>query len=90
MLVKIFGAIDLIIGLFLIIGTEIKLPYQLLIFLGIILLIKSMMGLLKDFASWIDFICGINFILLIFFPVPSVIIVILGILLMQKGIFSFL
>jgi len=90
MLVKVLGAIDLIGGLILLFCSGFELPLFLLVTLGIILLIKSSLGLLKNFASWIDFASGIVFLLLIFFPVFWIICVILGILLIQKGIFSFL
>jgi Sec-independent protein secretion pathway component TatC len=89
MLVKIFGAIDFIIGLILMFGTGF-LPHSILIFCGITLLIKSGIGLLKNFASWIDLSSGLIFILSIFFQIPLVICLIAGILLIQKGIFSFL
>ena len=89
MLVKILGGIDFISGLILIIGAKF-IPYQILIFFGIILLIKALIGLLRDFASWIDFSAGVIFILLIFFPVHWIICLIVGILLIQKGIFSFI
>jgi hypothetical protein len=90
MLIKILGATDFILGLILIFVTTTKLPYQILLILGIILLLKAGIGLLKDFASWIDFITGIIFILLIFLPIPWIICLVAGILLIQKGIFSFL
>jgi cell shape-determining protein MreD len=90
MLVKILGAIDFIGGLILIFISGFILPIQVLIFLGIIFFVKSGMGFLKNFASWIDFLSGIIFILLIFFPVYWIICIIIGILLIQKGIFSFL
>jgi hypothetical protein len=90
MLIKFLGAIDFISGLILIFGSGIKLPTTLLMILGIILFIKASMGMLKDFASWIDLIAGIIFIASIFFVVPGIIGVISGILMLQKGIFSFL
>ncbi len=90
MLVKILGAIDVIAGLILFFGAGAKLPFMLLVIFGVILLIKSMFGLLKDFASWIDFLVGINFILLPLFVIPAWIGIILAILIIQKGIFSFL
>jgi len=73
----------------LIFGTNF-ISHYILIFLGIILLIKSLIGLLKDFASWVDFLAGTTFILLIFFSIPWIICLILGGLLVYKGIFSFL
>ncbi len=90
MLVKVLGGIDFIGGLILIFGAGFSFPIPLLALFGIILLIKSGIGLLKDFVSWIDFFAGIIFILLIFFQIPLIICLIAGILLIQKGIFSFL
>ncbi|VVB82553.1 Uncharacterised protein [uncultured archaeon] len=90
MLIKVLGVIDFIAGLLLIFGAGTKLPWLLLLFFGVGLLLKSTLGKLKDFASWIDFLCGINLILLLIFSVPVWISIILGILLVQKGIFSFL
>ncbi|VVB82915.1 Uncharacterised protein [uncultured archaeon] len=90
MLVKFLGTIDFISGLILIFGAGIKLPSFLLIIIGVILLIKASMGMLKDFASWIDFIAGLIFIASMFFIVPSIICIVLGILILQKGLFSFL
>jgi len=90
MLVKILGGMDFIIGLILIFGAGIKIPVSVLIALAIFLFIKATIGLLKDFASWIDLLSGIVFILSIFFSVPWIICLIAGILLIQKGIFSFL
>ncbi|HJX50225.1 MAG TPA: hypothetical protein VJ438_02060 [Candidatus Nanoarchaeia archaeon] len=89
MLVKILGAVDLIAGLVLIFGTRF-VPHSILIFFGIALLIKAGIGLLRDFASWIDLFAGIIFILSIFFQMPLLICLIPGILLIQKGIFSFI
>jgi hypothetical protein len=90
MLVKILGAIDFIGGLILIFISGLVLPSQVLIFFGILFLIKSSLGFWRDFASWTDLLSGIIFILLTFFPVYWVICLVLGILLVQKGIFSFL
>ena len=89
MLMKILGAIDVIGGLILMFGVKF-IPSFILIFFGATFLIKSLMGLLKDFASWTDFLSGINFLLMIFFIIPPIIGIILGIILVQKGIFSFL
>ena len=89
MLVKILGGIDFICGIILIFGIK-YMPVYILVPLGIILIIKSGLGLLKDFTSWIDFLSGVCFILSIFFSVPTIICIIIGILILQKGIFSFL
>ncbi len=90
MLVKILGVVDLIIGLILIFGSSAKLPYLMLLIIAIILFTKAGIGLLRDFASWIDLVTGLIFILLIFFTVSGVICIIAGILIIQKGIISFL
>lgn len=90
MLVKVLGGIDFISGLILIFGAGFSFPIPILTVFGVILLIKSGIGLLRDFASWIDLLAGIIFILLIFFPIHWIICLIAGILLIQKGIFSFL
>ena len=90
MLVKILGAIDFIGGLILLFISGFHFPSQFLIVLGIIFLIKSGIGLLRDFGSWIDFAASAIFFLIIFFNIPWLICVIVGILVIQKGIFSFL
>jgi len=90
MLVKVLGALDFIIGLILIFGARIKIPATILIILAVFLFIKAGIGLLKDFASWIDLLSGLIFILLIFFPLHWIICLIPAILLIQKGIVSFL
>lgn len=89
MLVKVLGGIDFISGLILIFGTGLA-PKSILIFFGILLLIKAGFGMFKSFASWIDLLSGGVFILAIFFQIPLWIGIIAGILLIQKGIFSFL
>ena len=90
MLVKALGVIDLIAGLILTFVTSINFPSHFLIVFGIILLVKSSLGFLKDFASWVDFLAGIIFLASIIISVPIVISLIFGLLLLQKGIFSFL
>jgi len=90
MLVKALGVLDFVGGLILLFGAGIKVPVPILIILIVIFLIKAGIGLLKDFASWIDLVAGIVFILMIFFPVYWVVCFISGILLIQKGIVSFL
>ena len=90
MLIKALGVLDFIGGLILLFSAGVKIPVPVLIVLAVIFLIKSGIGFLKDFASWIDFIAGIVFILMIFFPVYWVFCLIAGILLIQKGVVSFL
>ena len=90
MLIKILGGMDLVIGLILIFGAGITLPTQITVIIGMILLLKSCLGLLKDFGSWIDFSCGATFLFSILFSIPWIINLILGVLIIQKGIMSFL
>ena len=90
MLVKILGVIDLIGGLILIFGKNADIPNLVLIFFGLIFLIKSSLGLLKDFASWIDLVGGLFFLLTIIVSVPEMICFVIGILIIQKSVFSFL
>lgn len=90
MLVKILGGIDIFSGLILIFsGAGVFAGQKILIFFGFLLLIKSLVGFLKDFASWIDLISGLVLISLLIFPWPGFILIILGILVAQKGLFSF-
>ena len=89
MLVKILGAIDLIAGSILIFGSGINLPLLFSLF-GIVLIIKSFMGFLKDFASWVDLIAGSILLISIILPIPITIKIIIGLLVLQKGIVSFL
>ncbi len=90
MLIKILGGIDVLSGLILILSILTEMPFQILIFLGVVLLAKSLVGLLKDFAGWIDLLTGITLILMIFISIPLFIKVILIILIIQKGISSLL
>jgi len=90
MLIKILGAIDCVGGLILLFGTGTKLPLFISVIFCVLLLIKTCIGMLKDFASWIDFLCAIVFLLSCFFIVPNFILIIFGVLLLQKGAFSFL
>ena len=90
MLVKVLGALDFLAGTTLIFTIWIKIPLLILVILSALFLVKAGIGLLKDFASWIDLIVGIIFVLLIFFPVYGIICLISAGLLIQKGIASFL
>ncbi len=90
MLVKILGGIDVLSGLILILTILTEIPTYFLTFFGVALLIKSFVGFLKDFGSWIDFLTGIVLILCIFVQVPLFVKIIFGILIVQKGIASFL
>jgi len=90
MLVKILGGIDIISGLILLLAILFTFPKGFLLFVGIILIIKSSIGLLKDFASWIDIISGMMLIILTAIDIPKFILLAMGVLLIQKALFSFL
>ena len=90
MLVKILGVIDLIAGVILIFGGSLNFSSQVFLIFGVVLLVKSSLGLLKDFASWIDFLCGIIFLISVIISVPEIISLVFGLLIIQKGLFSFL
>ena len=90
MLVKILGVIDLISGILLFFGAGMKISNFILIIFGIILIIKSSLGMWQDFASWIDLLGGVIFLVMVVISLPWIIILIIGILLLQKGVFSFL
>ena len=90
MLVKILGLIDLIIGIILVFGIIEYLQNAFLMILGLILLAKSSLGMLKDFASWVDFIGGLVFFISVIISVPPIVSLIIGLFILQKGLFSFL
>jgi len=90
MLVKGLGAVDLIAGAILVLSGLINIPKGMLIFFGIVLIAKSFLGMLKDFAGWIDISSGIILIISSFANVPVLLGVIFGVLVIQKGVVSFL
>ena len=90
MLIKILGFADVIAGLVLIFAMGVGLPIKLILFIGMVLLLKSGLGMLQDFASWTDFLSGIIFLISALFLLPWFIYLIFGILLIQKGFISFL
>ena len=90
MLVKILGAIDVAAGAMLGLSILTEIPFNILIVLGIVLLIKSFIGFPKDFAGWIDFLTAATLILTAFITVPLFLKIIFMILIIQKGISSFL
>jgi len=91
MIVKILGGIDVIIGLILILlGAGMSISNGILIFCGVILIVKSLLGFFHDFASWVDLIGGIFLLISSVFHLPGLIAILIGIVIMQKGGFSFL
>ena len=89
MLIKILGGIDLVVGLLLVFGLVENLPSSALLPLGLIMLAKSSLGMLKDFGSWVDVLVGIVLLSSIIFNLPWIIGFLVGIFVLQKGIFSF-
>lgn len=90
MLVKAFGIIDLIAGMFLIFGVAHSSFNSMMLAFGVIVMVKSGMGFFRDFAGWIDIFAGIILLLSLLISVPGIISFIAGLLIAQKGIFSFL
>lgn len=86
MLIKCLGMFDLIAGVILLLDLHIF--WRLFFVLGMILILKSSLGMLKDFASWIDFLSGLVLLGSIFLKIAPVIKIILGIAIIQKGLFS--
>ncbi|MAG10942.1 hypothetical protein CMI44_01365 [Candidatus Pacearchaeota archaeon] len=91
MLVKILGVIDAIVSIiFLLAILGFSLSPSIYIIFGVILLAKSSLGMLKDFASWIDFLGGIFLLLLITINIPKFMLIAMGIMIIQKAFFSFI
>jgi hypothetical protein len=90
MLIKLLGLLDVVAALFLIFEGNIGLSYKVFVFLGMLLILKSSLGMLKDFASWIDFVGGVSLILSVLITVPYTLKIVIGLLLLQKGVFSFI
>jgi len=90
MLFKIFGLIDILAGLILMLSSLFTFSFLIYLIFGILLLAKSSLGLLKDFASWFDFIAGIISLILTITNLPTILLTIPGFLVFQKGIFCFL
>jgi len=90
MLVRVLGTIDILAGAILIFGVWANLSKIVFLIFGVILFVKSFLGLPKDFASWIDLSCGVILLLSILISFPVWLVAIFGLLIFQKGIFSFL
>jgi len=90
MLLKILGGIDILAALILIFKLNYLFPTFILIIFGIIILIKSSLGFLKDLPSWIDLLCGITILISLIVVIPLIISIVLGVAILQKGITSFL
>lgn len=90
MLVKILGGIDLLVGFLLIFSSGLESISPILMFFGIVLIIKSFMGFFQEFGGYIDLIGGLFLLLASFGFSITIINVILGFLVLQKGVFSFL
>jgi len=90
MLIKILGGVDVILGIFLIFLSSFRSSKSLLLVFGMVMIAKSFLGFLKDFASWIDVSAGLIFLLSTIISISQIISIIVGLLVLQKGIFSFL
>jgi hypothetical protein len=90
MLIKILGTIDFFASMiFLFTIINISFPNSIYILFGIILLVKSSLGMLQDFASWIDFLGGLFFLFSLIINIPKFMFLAMGILIIQKAFFSF-
>jgi hypothetical protein len=91
MLIKLLGFTDLLAGLILIFGAKMDIPQVILVFFGIILLIKSFLGgIPKNLGSFTDLFSGGIFFLLIIINIHWIFCLIAGLFLIQKGVVSFL
>ena len=91
MLLKILGAVDLAIGLILILsGAGINIQTNILLIFGLVILAKSLLGFFQDIGSWVDFIGGAVLLVSIIVHVPGLLNIIIGITIFQKGVVSFL
>ena len=89
MLVKVLGAIDLIISLIIFSHSwGLTLPGEVLIVMAVILFIKGIFIFTGDIASGMDWIVGIVLIIESFFVLPVFVLIIAGFLLLQKGFLS--
>ncbi|MBR9701744.1 hypothetical protein GOV13_02375 [Candidatus Pacearchaeota archaeon] len=95
MAVKIFGAIDIFVGLIFWIYSMLNsigwniIPDGLIIVLGIILLIKGLIFAIGlDFFSVLDVITAIIILISISFTLPTTAVHVIGIYLVGKGIVS--
>lgn len=90
MLVKILGALDIVAALMLLIaGIGFKLPYMVVLFFGLLLLVKGLI-FITDFASWFDILGALILFLSLVIGLPSWLFLIPCLLIFQKGILSFL
>jgi len=90
MLVKILGLLDFVSSFILIFALYKFLPTSVILTIGVLVLLKSTLGLFQDVASWIDFFAGAILFLTLSNSVPWIVCFIAGIFVLQKGLFSFL
>jgi len=89
MLIKILGAIDLIISLAIFSQSwGLDIPKTMVIVFATILFIKGLFIITGDIASVLDWIVAIVLIIEIFYNLPAFILIIAGFLLLQKGFLS--
>jgi len=90
MLVKALGIIDIISALILLVGSKELIGPQILFLFGVILILKSSLGMWKDFFSWVDLLAGVVLLLEILTPVTPIVKIIFALILLYKGAVSFL
>lgn len=90
MIVKILGGLDIVVALMLLIaGFGFKLPFIVIVFFGLLLLVKGLL-FVTTLASWFDILGALVLFLSLLFVFPSWIFFIPCLLIFQKGILSFL
>jgi len=92
MIIKLFGILDILVGMFFWISAFFQIIPDSLIILSALYLIAKGVGFLisEHFASITDIIAGAIIFASLSFAIPSVIVIIVSIYLLQKGIFSLL
>ena len=91
MVVKILGALDIFIAIcFALFGLLGMFPYNFIMILGAVLLIKGLaFGFILNIISILDIISGL-IILISYYGMPKPLVLFVALFLVQKGIFSML
>ncbi|MFA6023146.1 MAG: hypothetical protein WC781_03590 [Candidatus Pacearchaeota archaeon] len=92
MIVKVLGALDIIIAiLLLILCSRVPVPNEIIFIAMVILFIKGIPALINfDIGSFFDIYAGLILLISIFLTVPVIFLLLACFLLLQKGIFSML
>ena len=91
MIVKVFGALDIFIGIVFILSEILNLVSgSFVAFLGLFLLLKGVFFVIssQDVISGLDIVCAIFILISIIINLPSLIVWLVTIFLIQKGVLS--